>query len=74
MPAQGPPTTVRSLQARKAAAGRWNLPNKSELARDYAAAKLADYITRTVEAAPALTEAQRDRLATLLRGGDDAAA
>jgi hypothetical protein len=34
------------------------------------AERLADYIKRTVDAAPALTPAQRDRLALLLRGGD----
>lgn len=36
--------------------------------RELAAAKLADYIARTVEAAPQLTHEQRDRLALLLRG------
>lgn len=43
--------------------------------RDLAAAKIEDYIVRTVNAAPPLTTAQRDRLVTLLRsgGGDDAA-
>lgn len=40
--------------------------------RDLAAAKLADYIARVVDAAPPLTPAQRDRLALLLRGGDAA--
>jgi hypothetical protein len=40
--------------------------------RDLAAAKLEDFITRTVDAAPPLTPAQRDRLALLLRGGDTA--
>ena len=42
--------------------------------RDLAAAKLADYIARTVDAAPALTLEQRDRLAMLLRGGGSSAA
>lgn len=36
--------------------------------RDLAEAKLADYITRTVDAAPPLTDEQADRLALLLRG------
>ncbi len=40
--------------------------------RDYAAAKLADYIRQVVEAAPPLTAAQRDRLALLLSGSDAA--
>ncbi len=34
------------------------------------AERLADYIAKTVDAAPELTTAQRDRLALLLRGGD----
>jgi len=32
--------------------------------------RLADYISKTVDAAPQLTAAQRDRLALLLRGGE----
>lgn len=45
--------------------------------RNLRAARLADYIQKTVDAAPPLTAAQRDRLATLLRptasaGGDAA--
>ena len=38
------------------------------------AERLADYITRTVDAAPPLTREQRDRLALLLRAGDPDAA
>lgn len=64
---------TRSLQGRSAAARRWNRPEQFELARDYAAAKLEDYIRRTVDTAPPLTPAQRDRLALLLRPGGDAA-
>lgn len=37
--------------------------------RDLAAEKIAVYIERTVNAAPPLTLEQRDRLASLLRGG-----
>ena len=37
--------------------------------RDLAAAKLQDYITRTVDAAPELTAEQRTRLAAILQGG-----
>lgn len=40
----------------------------SEARRDHAAAKLAAVIQRTVDSAPPLTDAQRDRLALLLRG------
>ena len=44
--------------------------------RDYAAAKLEDYIRRVVETAPPLTQDQRSRIAALLRsgGGSNAAA
>lgn len=41
----------------------------TELRRQLKAERLADYIERTAAAAPALTAAQRDRLALLLRGG-----
>ncbi len=44
-------------------------PELIEARRDLAAAKLEDYIARTVAAAPPLTPAMRDRLYMLLRGG-----
>lgn len=37
--------------------------------RDLAAERLASYIAKVVDAAPPLTDEQRDRLAVLLRGG-----
>lgn len=40
--------------------------------RDYAAAKLADYIRRTVAAAPPLSPEQQHRLALLLGNGNAA--
>lgn len=45
--------------------------------RDLAAAKLAEYVRKTVAEAPPLTDEQRERIAALLRpsiGGPDAAA
>ena len=39
-----------------------------DLARDFKAERLAEYIERVVDAAPPLTQAQRDKLATLLGG------
>lgn len=72
MPAIDP--TMRVLQSRHAAARRWHRPEADDLAREMAAAKLADYIRRTVDAAPTLTTEQRDRLALLLRGGANEAA
>jgi len=47
---------------------RWKSARHHELARDYAAAKLEDYIKRTVDAAPPLTNEQRERLVLALRG------
>lgn len=47
-------------------------PDVVDARRDLAAERLAEHIRRTVEAAPRLTDAQRDRLALLLRGGDAA--
>jgi hypothetical protein len=42
--------------------------------RDYAAAKLEDYIRRVVETAPPLTQDQRSRIAALVQGGGSNAA
>ncbi len=41
----------------------------SQLRRDYAAEKLADYVAKVVAQAPPLTPAQRDKIAVLLRDG-----
>lgn len=43
-------------------------PDLIEARRNLKAERLADYITRTVDAAPPLSEEQRRRLAALLRG------
>lgn len=45
----------------------------TELRRQLKAERLEDYIKRTVDAAPPLTDTQRARLAALLSGGPDAA-
>ncbi len=44
----------------------------TDLRRQLKAERLADYIERTVDAAPPLNVEQRDRLVLLLRGGDAA--
>lgn len=44
----------------------------TELHRELKESRLADYISRVVDEAPALSTEQRDRLALLLRGGDAA--
>jgi len=41
----------------------------TELRQQLKAERLADYIVRVVDDAPALSAAQRDRLALLLKGG-----
>jgi len=46
----------------------------TELRKRLKEERLADYIQRTVDAAPPLSPASRDRLAVLLRGGPNAAA
>lgn len=45
-------------------------PKLPKLRSELRAAKLADEIRRAVETAPPLSEATKDRLALLLRGGD----
>jgi hypothetical protein len=42
-------------------------PDLLDARRDLRAARLEEYIRRTVDASPALTDAQRDRLAVLLQ-------
>lgn len=59
---------VAALARHGAAADRQN-----DAKRELAAARLAAHIRRTVDAAPPLTPAQRDRLALLLRAPQDAA-
>lgn len=50
-------------------------PELVDARRNLRAERLADYIKRTVDAAPPLTPEQRDKLALLLSGGaPDAAA
>jgi len=58
-------------RARVASLSRSRTPDDPDLIaarRNLRAARLEDYIRRTVEAAPPLTAEQRDRLAILLRG------
>lgn len=48
-------------------------PELLDARRNMRTERLADYIKRVVDAAPPLSPAQRDRLALLLRGGDQVA-
>jgi len=59
-------------RARVASLSRDRSPDDPELndaRRCLKTERLADYIKKTVDAAPPLTPEQRDRLAILLRGG-----
>jgi len=60
----------RETRARIAALNRHHPQDQKtiDLARDFKAERLAEYIERVVDAAPPLTQAQRDNLAILLRG------
>lgn len=67
-----PIATPRVARARKAALDRYRPaddPQVVEASRDLAAANLQHYIERVVAEAPPLTDAQCDRLASLLRVG-----
>ena len=69
-------TSVTNARARIAALTRHHPDDLDAARRDLAAANIESYIRRTVDAAPALTDDQRDRLAVLLRrptGGGAAA-
>ncbi len=62
-------------RARVASLTRSRKPDDPELVdarRNMRTERLAEYIKRTVDAAPPLTEDQRDRLALLLRGRSNA--
>lgn len=63
-------------RGRVAALSRSRTPDDPDLIaarRNLRAERLADYITRVVDAAPPLTAEQRDRLALLLRPAGDVA-
>ena len=51
----------RKLQARKASAKRWNLPNQEAIAADYAEQRIAEYIEKILDDAPPLSEEQRTK-------------
>ena len=63
------PKVAKTRSAVGVAARRGDPLAVSEARREHAAAKLEDYIERTVAAAPPLSPAVQDRLCLLLRGG-----
>ena len=65
-------TKSRELQAKNAAAKRWNHPDKDAIGRQYAEQRIAEYIEKVLREAPPLSDEQRTALAELLkpaRGG-----
>lgn len=60
--------STRQLQAKAAAAKRWNRDDHDEIARDYATQRLAEYIEKILAEAPPLTDDQRTKLTDLFRG------
>ena len=65
-------STWTQERARVASLTRSRQPDDPDLLaarRNLRTERLADFITRTVDQAPPLNQAQRDRLALLLRGG-----
>lgn len=59
--------SARTIQARLAAESRYRPHSDlTGLRRDHAAAKLEEYVSRVVAAAPPLTDEQRHRIARLL--------
>jgi hypothetical protein len=64
------PDTWTHHRARLAATRRHDPDaDTSEIERDLRAARLEDHVRRVVDEFPPLTDAQRNRLAVLLRGG-----
>ena len=64
---------LRRLAARAGAGARNHLPDADARRAELAEARLRHHITTVVAQAPALTDAQRDRLAALLRPGAETA-
>lgn len=62
----------RKTRARVAALKRHHPDDQEtvELARDFKAERLVEYVQRVVDSAPPLTQTQREKLVLLLRGGD----
>lgn len=63
-----PENSTKQLQAKVAAAKRWNRPDRDDLSRQYAARRISDCIEKVLADAPALTDEQRDRIVAILRG------
>lgn len=62
---------LRRKQAELAAASRHHPEQVDDLRREYAAAKLSDYVERVLSTAPPLTDAQLASIARLLLSGGE---
>ena len=60
---------LRRLAARAGGAAKNGRPDAGERRAELAEARLKRHITTVVASAPAMTDAQRDRLAALIRPG-----
>jgi hypothetical protein len=60
-------TRSRELQAKNAAAKRWDKSDRDDIAREYATQRITDYIEKVLGEAPPLTDEQRTKLAELLK-------
>lgn len=69
MPKTDTGSSLRTMQAKAAAARRWDTPERETVERDYAAERIAAYVQKVVDQAPPLTPDQRSRITGLLRGG-----
>jgi hypothetical protein len=65
-------TRSRELQAKNAAAKRWDKSDRDDIAREYATQRITGYIEKVLGEAPPLTDEQRAKLAELLKPGRDA--
>lgn len=62
-------TVFKTRSAKAVAVRRGDEAAAAAATRDLAAAKLEQYIARTIAAAPPLTDEQCDKLVAILRGG-----
>lgn len=63
--------TIARLKGKYAMAMRWGSEaEQADAKREFVTAKIEAFIERTLEGVPPLTDEQRERVASLLMGGD----
>ena len=60
-------TSTRSLQGKNAAAKRWNISDRDDIAREYAAQRISEFVKEVLDKAPPLRDEQYIALAELLK-------